>query len=226
MCHHARRRWNCTHSPIAARTALSLYTILCPDCRNYLNTPPLLKLPTGNIICDKESFGTGFDIDMITAKVRELSLLYNLQDIRVLLFAFCAYIIRNFGSMCRLKQHSTCSSPQYCAPEVRRFKIYDGRVAEMLSLGVILFAITTCELPSTEDNFYRLYTWFRTRIFEIPDLVPSCIAQVIPFLLTSNPSNCAIIRHITNKPWFRKMHPRPDIFTRVHLLTGLLISNA
>lgn len=79
---------------------------LCSDCSSYLNSASLLKCRTAELIRTKEDVGAEFDIDMLTAKLRELSVLYNRQDIRGLAFALRASLIRNFGGMCHPKLHS------------------------------------------------------------------------------------------------------------------------
>lgn len=79
---------------------------LCSDCSNYLNSASLLKCRTAGLIRIKEDVGAEFDIDMLTAKLRELSVLYNRQDIRGLAFALRASLIRNFGGMCHPKLYS------------------------------------------------------------------------------------------------------------------------
>lgn len=108
--------------------------------------------------------------------------------------------------------YTSCGSPQYCAPEVLRGETYDGKAADMWSLGVILFAITTGGLPFNDDNFQRNLTQMKTANFYIPDQVPSGIASIIRSLLVVDPNQRATIDHIKTSPWFSSRPPRADVF--------------
>lgn len=58
-------------------------------------------------------------------------------------------IVSNVGDPAAALCRTDCGSPQYAAPEVLRNQPYDGRAADVWSLGVVLFACCTGCLPWT-----------------------------------------------------------------------------
>ncbi|KAJ3334435.1 hypothetical protein HDU93_007939, partial [Gonapodya sp. JEL0774] len=51
---------------------------------------------------------------------------------------------------------TSCGSPHYASPEIIRGVAYDGAKADIWSLGVILFALLTGNLPFDDENIKRL----------------------------------------------------------------------
>lgn len=79
---------------------------LCNECDSYLNAVDQTRQRAKDIHRVLDDIDTVFDVDMLSAKLRELSLLYRKGDIRGLAFALRASLIRNFGGMCHPRLHS------------------------------------------------------------------------------------------------------------------------
>ncbi|CAN8073825.1 unnamed protein product [Agarophyton chilense] len=107
---------------------------------------------------------------------------------------------------------TSCGSPHYCAPEVLHADPYDGRAADVWSLGVVLFAITTGGLPFDHHNLQRLTATIRSGAFYIPSQVPSALAQLMRAMLCVNPSSRITLPQITRLPWFNSQPCRNDVY--------------
>lgn len=81
---------------------------LCNECDSFLNAPGRIRKRTADTHRVLDDVDSVFDVDMLSAKLRELSDLYSRNDVRGLAFALRASLIRNFGGMChpRLHMHS------------------------------------------------------------------------------------------------------------------------
>jgi len=83
---------------------------------------------------------------------------------------------------------TSCGSPHYASPEVVMGKKYDGRCADMWSLGVVLFALLTGKLPFDDENMQVLLSKVKSGIFAMPQWLPIDVKDLIQRLLTSDPT--------------------------------------
>ena len=115
--------------------------------------------------------------------------------------------IADFGMASLMKQGSllstSCGSPHYASPEVVMGTKYDGRVADIWSCGVILFALLTGKLPFDDDNIRRLLTKVKTGIFQMPQTLPNEIKELLSSMLTVDPTKRITISQIKQNSWFQ-----------------------
>ncbi len=64
--------------------------------------------------------------------------------------------------------HTTCGTPNYVAPEVLENRGYDGRDADVWSLGIILFVLVAGFLPFEEDTMPALFDKIKRAEFTMP----------------------------------------------------------
>lgn len=107
---------------------------------------------------------------------------------------------------------TSCGSPQYCAPEVIMGAQYDGCTADIWSLGVTLYAMTTGGLPFDDENLHGLINKIQSGTFYMPSEVPDDLAHLISIMLVTDPAKRATIEDIKRSPWFKSSPCRHDIF--------------
>lgn len=107
---------------------------------------------------------------------------------------------------------TSCGSPQYCAPEVILGESYDGTMADIWSLGIILYAMTTGGLPFDDDNLQRLVMKIQAGAFYMPPEVPHEIADLISKMLIPDPSARMTLSEIKQSDWFNSAPCRGDVY--------------
>lgn len=115
------------------------------------------------------------------------------DNVRIIDFGMCHGIQNELLS-------TSCGSPAYVAPEVIRGKEYTNAV-DVWSLGVLLYAITHCQLPFVDTNIKRL---LQKVIFQEPVYSDSLSPELIDLLskmMTKEPSERITLRDIFNHPW-------------------------
>lgn len=109
-----------------------------------------------------------------------------------------------------------CGSPVYAAPEIIRKKNYDGRTADVWSLGVMLFTMVTGHLPwrpsnSNPENYLNM---LQGR-FTIPSkirLSADC-KDILRRMINPEGKKRATIRELRNHPWTNEGYAeRPPFF--------------
>ena len=95
-----------------------------------------------------------------------------------------------------------CGSPAYAAPEVICGEQYDGRMADMWSLGVMLFGLITGELPWKGSNQIHVYNQIKNASFEIPEGVSHFGSDLIKKLLVPEPTLRLTAAECLGHPWF------------------------
>jgi serine/threonine protein kinase len=84
--------------------------------------------------------------------------------------------------------HTTCGTPNYVAPEVLENRGYDGRNADVWSLGIILFVLVAGYLPFEEDTMPGLFDKIKRADFAMPSCSDGVGVSVEPSLEPSSPS--------------------------------------
>lgn len=94
-----------------------------------------------------------------------------------------------------------CGSPAFAAPEIVSGLEYDGMIADMWSVGVILFSLVTGELPWNSTNQAQLFNQIRNAIFDIPDYVSPQCADLIKKFLVPEPMTRLTAKQAMSHPW-------------------------
>ena len=94
-----------------------------------------------------------------------------------------------------------CGSPNYAAPEVLHHEQYDGMQADIWSLGVVLYAMLTRQLPFDDDNLSRVIRQIEKADFKIPSNLSASATDLICNMLQPNALRRATLQEIKEHPW-------------------------
>jgi serine/threonine protein kinase len=113
--------------------------------------------------------------------------------------------ITDFG-LCRTMNGDSlattaCGSPQYAAPEVVLGKTYDARISDIWSLGIVLYAMATGEIPWHSTTEFELFKEIARGEYHIPGYVSPELAVLLRGMINPNPDDRMTIEEIERSPW-------------------------
>jgi len=98
--------------------------------------------------------------------------------------------------------HTACGTPNYVAPEVLEHEGYDGRRADIWSIGVILYVLAAGCLPFDEPTMPVLFDKIKNAKFKYPPSFSSDLKDLINIILIADPNKRASIKEIQKHPWY------------------------
>lgn len=97
--------------------------------------------------------------------------------------------------------NTPCGSPCYASPECISGKPYNGKTTDVWSVGVVLYAMLTRQLPWTKRNQTQLFAQIKRGEYTVPSyLSPDC-ASFIRGLMTVDTSARLTIEQALAHPW-------------------------
>jgi serine/threonine protein kinase len=96
---------------------------------------------------------------------------------------------------------TSCGSCFYVAPEIIKGEQYDGKKADIWSMGVILFVISTGSLPWVDNNQAKMFDQIEKADYKIPGFVPREIQEIIRMCLKVAPSERPDIETLATTPF-------------------------
>ena len=108
--------------------------------------------------------------------------------------------------------HTTCGSPNYVSPEVLDGEGYDGRRADIWTLGVILYVMATGRLPFDDSNITTLFEKIQRAQFRaFPSSSTAAFRDLVSRLLLVNPRERLQLSDIQQHPWYTQgLNSRPN----------------
>ena len=105
----------------------------------------------------------------------------------------CENVLLDAGFNCRIgdfgfargykdgdeKSNTFCGSIKYAAPEVVHGSPYDPKIADLWSIGVVLFAMLNKSLPFDDKSLRKLYQCQMSRVWKIRNKVISEINHYV-----------------------------------------------
>ncbi|KAK8472591.1 hypothetical protein PHAVU_002G249300 [Phaseolus vulgaris] len=110
------------------------------------------------------------------------------------------------------KTHSKIGTPAYIAPEIISGKDYDGKLADVWSCGVILYAMLVGTLPfedkADRQNLRKIVQRVLVVQYEFPDnVLCEDSKNLISRIFVANPAKRITMEEIKSHPWFLKNLP-------------------
>jgi serine/threonine-protein kinase HSL1, negative regulator of Swe1 kinase len=102
------------------------------------------------------------------------------------------------------KLQTACGSPHYAAPELLKGKHYRGDKADVWSLGVILYAMLSAQLPFDDPNISVQTERIKKGHYDMPEFLSMEAKDLIRRMLTLKPEKRISIKDMWYHPLIRK----------------------
>ena len=139
----------------------------------------------------------------------ENALITSNYNLKVSDFGFARYVTDGYGK--RLMSDTYCGSLSYAAPEILKGSPYHPKIADIWSLGVILYIMLNKAMPFDDTNIKRLHEqqtnkqWkFRSKVV---DNLSSEVKKLMGHLLEPDTSKRWKVEQVLGSEWFG-MDPR------------------
>ena len=99
--------------------------------------------------------------------------------------------------------HTTCGTPNYVAPEVLSDQGYDGKKADVWSIGVILYVLLAGFLPFDESTIVALFAKIQAADFTYPSWFTPETRALLDVMLVADPKVRINLTQIKSHPWFQ-----------------------
>lgn len=107
------------------------------------------------------------------------------------------------GNPKELTPHKMKGTPAYCAPEVFSSDPYDLKVADIWSLGVLLYVLFFGKIPFTGKNIFELEKTIKSVEPEYPESADPDLVDLLKGILTKNAKHRYTIQQIWNSEWMK-----------------------
>ena len=98
---------------------------------------------------------------------------------------------------------TACGSPCYAAPEMIAGKHYSGPLADIWSMGIILFALVCGYLPFEDANTNVLYKKILSGDYKAPKWISAEVRDLIGRILETNPAKRITMEEIRAHAWYQ-----------------------
>ena len=106
----------------------------------------------------------------------------------------------------------------YAAPEMIAGKKYHGPLADIWSMGIILFALVCGYLPFEDPNTSVLYKKILACDYKAPKWISTEVRELIQLILTTDPEKRVTMERIREHRWYKSV-------TAQEIPTDILASN-
>ncbi|RZC35391.1 Pkinase, and/or RNA pol L 2 domain containing protein [Asbolus verrucosus] len=139
----------------------------------------------------------------------ENALITSNYNLKVSDFGFARYVTDAYGK--RLTSDTYCGSLSYAAPEILKGSPYHPKVADIWSLGVILYIMLNKAMPFDDTNIKRLHEQQTSRQWKfrskVVDILSMEVKKLMNHLLEPDVTKRWKIDQVLNSDWFA-MDPR------------------
>ena len=103
--------------------------------------------------------------------------------------------------------HTTCGTPNYVAPEVLADQGYDGKKADVWSIGVILYVLLAGFLPFDESTIVALFSKIQAADFTYPSWFSADVRAVLDTMIVADPKTRVGLGKLKENAWLRSRVP-------------------
>jgi len=96
-----------------------------------------------------------------------------------------------------------CGTPNYMAPEIAEKKPYIGQLADMWSLGILVYKIFCADFPFKGKNEKELYKAIKTGKFTMASYTPEYAKKIINSLIVLDPNKRISCEDVLNSDWLK-----------------------
>ena len=107
--------------------------------------------------------------------------------------------------------HTTCGTPNYVAPEILESKGYDGRMADVWSVGVILYVMIAGYLPFEEETIPALFAKIKRARYTIPDFFSPAAKDLLSRILVADPNARLTLENVEKHDWMQGPAVAPSL---------------
>ena len=118
-------------------------------------------------------------------------------EIKIIDFGFGMYNPEN------KLQKFFCGTPNYMPPEIAEKKPYIGQLADMWSLGILVYKIYCADFPFKGKDEKELYKSIKTGKFSMASYTPDYARKIICSLIVLNPNKRMTCEDVLNSDWLR-----------------------
>ena len=118
-------------------------------------------------------------------------------EIKIIDFGFGMYNPEN------KLQKFFCGTPNYMPPEIAEKKPYVGQLADMWSLGILVYKIFCADFPFKGKDEKELYKAIKTGKFTMANYTPDYARKIICSLIVLNPNKRLTCEDVLNSDWLR-----------------------
>ena len=94
-----------------------------------------------------------------------------------------------------------CGTPNYMPPEIAEKKPYIGQLADMWSLGILVYKIFCADFPFKGKDEKDLYKSIKTGKFVMANYTPEYAKRIICSLIVLNPNKRLTCEEVLNSDW-------------------------
>ena len=97
--------------------------------------------------------------------------------------------------------HTTCGTPNYVAPEVLADQGYDGKKADVWSIGVVLYVLLAGFLPFDEPTIVALFAKIQNADFTYPSWFGSSVRDLLDSIFVADAELRITLTDVRNHPF-------------------------
>jgi serine/threonine protein kinase len=102
-----------------------------------------------------------------------------------------------------------CGSPLYAPPEILATQDYDGKAADIWSLGIMLYTMVTGTLPWSTENQVELFRQISQADIDVPAHLTPPLQGLLARMLERDPARRLTIGEVLDSEWFPKTQNGP-----------------